>query len=372
MVNRSGPAGAAGNGSAQFAALNALRGVAALAVVFYHFSSRLDLPELFAHGYLAVDFFFVLSGFVIEKAYGARVAGGAMPILRFYGTRIIRLFPMVIVGTAIAAVIELYRPGSATEARHLPDTILALVTGMLLIPTLWSTTLEQVIFPLNGAMWSLFFEAVANAGFAPLRKWFGGSALPPLLAISGAGMVYSCMAFDTANVGFFTSNFLLGFFRVAWSFGLGIALYRYRALAPRIPFSVCVAVLVAILASPEFGRWNVWFDAACVLVVLPAIVFAASTVQLGRRGSSWSDAAGQLSYPLYAVHYSLVRSIGFVGLKMHLSLAGRLGVATAGTIAIIVFSALVYVLCDKPVRALLMAGFRSPRSWAAPVAGRGG
>ena len=89
-----------------FHSLDGLRGVAAIVVVIYHvfegyqFVGDKQYIEFMNHGYLAVDFFFMLSGFVIGYAYDDRLSGG-MSIWSFFKRRLVRLHPMLVVGTIL-------------------------------------------------------------------------------------------------------------------------------------------------------------------------------------------------------------------------------------------------------------------------------
>ena len=321
---------------------------------------RLHMPGFFAHGYLAVDFFFVLSGFVITKAYTARIETGALPIARFYLVRLVRLLPLVILGTLLAAMIEWRRPDIVDQARHLKETLLALVCGSTLIPILWSTTLEQATFPLNAPVWSLFFEAVANAVFAPLARMRAGRVvLPPLLAISAIFFFWGGQRMGTTNVGAGLDNFWFGFARVVWSFSAGIVLYVWRDRVPHVPFIISLLGLVLILFAPNLGSWDLLFDYACVFVLLPGLVFTASTARLNLSWRKIAAFSGDLSYPIYAIHYPFVRAISFAGMKLHLLVPGRLVVVAAGTLAIVVGSAVVYAVYDIPVRRRLSGLLRS-------------
>lgn len=322
---------------------------------------RLGIPNLFAHGYLAVDFFFVLSGFVIAKAYAARLATGTLPVGKFYLVRLVRLLPLVVLGTLLATMIEWRRPDIVDQARHLKETFLALVCGSALIPILWSTTLEQSPFPLNAPVWSLFFEAVANAVFAPVARLRAGRiVLPALIAISAIFFFWGGQVMGKTNVGAGLDNFWFGFARVVWSFSVGIVLFVWRDRVPHVPFIISMVGLILILAAPDFGSRDLLFEYACVFVLLPALVFTASTARLGPSWRKFAAFSGDLSYPIYAIHYPFVRAMSFAGTKLHLLLAGRLIVATVGTLAIVVASAIVYVVYDMPIRRRLSAMLRSP------------
>jgi len=347
-----------------FAALDALRGVAALAVVFHHFSTRIDLGGFFAHGYLAVDFFFVLSGFVIAHAYGPRLANGAMSVGRFVLIRAIRLLPLVFLGTLIAVAIEWRRPDILDQGVHFKDTLLALVFGDLLVPTLWPTSLQpNVAFPLNVVVWSLFFEAAANLFYAPLAHLRRGRwILVATAAVSAIMIVKGAEIFGAVNFGAEITGFGYGFARVGWSFSLGLALFRWRAWAPRIPFGWIVAGLVILLGAPDLGGWNAVFDETCVFVLLPMIVFGAIRTGFGAKGRLVAAISGDLSYPLYATHLPLLRAICFVAVKWDLPLAGRMAVAGAGTLVVVAAALLFYVYFDVPVRRALSSLLLSRKS----------
>ncbi len=333
--------------------LDWLRGVAAIAVVAFHLGRRLELPDLFGHGYLAVDFFFVLSGFVIAKAYENRLSTRKLSSGDFAITRAVRLLPMVALGTLLAAVVEVGRPGVSDQALHLREGLTALALGSFLIPVMWTTTLEATVFPLNGPMWTLFLEAVSNIAFVPWarlrlgRKWLYGA-----MAISLPFLIYGAWRTGGTEFGAVPSTFGLGFARIGWSFALGIILYYRRAHAPRIsPFIVTLALL-ALLAVPDLGRLNYIFDLAAVLVALPIIVLAASASNFNAR---WAAESGNLSYPLYAIHYPMVRLIGVVGLKMQLPSIGRLAFAVVALGAIVIASWATFRFLDYPTRKWLTA-----------------
>jgi peptidoglycan/LPS O-acetylase OafA/YrhL len=344
--------------------LDWLRGVAAIAVVAFHFGRRLNLPDLFGHGYLAVDFFFVLSGFVIAKAYGKRLDSGKLSGWSFFLTRAIRLLPMVVVGTLLAAVVEIGRPGITDQTLHLREGLTALVLGSILVPVMWTSTLETTVFPLNGPMWTLFLEAVSNVAFVPWAKmrlglgWVYGA-----MAVSFPFLIYGAWKTGATEFGAVPATFALGFARIGWSFSMGILLYNFRSRAPRANAAVVTLALVALLAVPDLGRLNPVFDLGAVLIVLPTIVFAAAASSSNARWAEWS---GNLSYPLYAMHYPLVRLLGVIGLKLHLSTAGRLGFAAAGLAGLVVASLMAFLFYDRPTRTWLTAKRRKGKP--APLA----
>jgi len=342
--------------SHRYAGLDLLRGVAALVVVLKHFVTRLELPYVAPNAYLAVDFFFVLSGFVIAGAYWKPLESGNLPVGGFTGKRLIRLLPLIFVGTSIAALIELGRPEISDELQHLTDIAIAFVFGITAIPLLQTSmlhtvTLEQTVFPLNTPTWSLFFEIFVNIAFAMwARARIGQAAMWLVLAASGIVLLLAIVRTGNANFGFRPSEFWYGFPRVIWSFSIGLLIYKHRDFAPSKCFALATIVLITILLLPDLGLPKAGLDAICIAVIMPAVVFFSLSARLGpatRRVAMW---CGNLSYPVYAVHYPLVRAISFVATELHLSWMGQLTVIVVGTVFIVGLSAIVYLVFDVPFR----------------------
>jgi peptidoglycan/LPS O-acetylase OafA/YrhL len=102
--------------------LDGLRGVAAIMVIIFHLfethSLGNHLIQIINHGYLAVDFFFMLSGFVIGYAYDDR--WDKMTLGTFFKRRIIRLHPMVIMGSIVGAALFYFQQSSLLYSMRTP------------------------------------------------------------------------------------------------------------------------------------------------------------------------------------------------------------------------------------------------------------
>ncbi|MCJ2091115.1 acyltransferase [Methylobacterium sp. J-072] len=342
--------------------LDFLRGVAALAVVLYHSSTRFNLPFLFPHGYLAVDFFFSLSGFVIARAYQTRISSGRLAVPEFVLIRAIRLIPLIVLGTLVAAIGEFARPGITNQHQHLIDAVSAFLLNIILMPMLYPNSLTFTVFPLNGPSWSLFLEAVANGVFA-VWAWsrLRLHTLVPLLIVSFLGMIWGVHLTGKIDFGAVRDDFWLGFPRVGWSFFSGIILFHFRNHSPNVLFIIPTCVLIFVLLTPDLGHINSTFDTVCVLFVLPWIVWAASLARFRSTGRRWSAWSGDLSYPIYTLHYPLLRYLGGGGTVLQLPLFGRLGVVFCATLMILVASAVAYVLFDAPIRKWLTQKLVLPR-----------
>ena len=338
-----------------YAALDLMRGIAALAVVLYHFSDRLAMPGLMAHGYLAVDFFFIMSGFVLAEAYGQRLRDGRMTTGRFLTLRAVRLLPLVIVGTVFAYALETRRPDVEQPSLHVWEALIAVVLNSFLIPTPFSSTMHQTLFPLNNAIWSLFFEAVANAMLpAWIRLRHAGRWLAIGMGVSALAMVYGAATHGTIQLGFDWSNVGFGFPRVILSFGFGLALHRHRHAIPSVPTWLPALALCGVLAVGPLGTGNALYDGVCLLVVLPAITALAIGGRSGPTLRRLSAISGDLSYPVYAIHAPVVRIVATLAASRDLALPTKSAVLGLSVLAIIGLAALVYAKVDVPVRSLLM------------------
>lgn len=281
-------------------ALDGLRGVAALFVVGGHvevlFSKRLPF---FWKGYLAVDFFFLLSGFVLAMTYDRRLASG-MSVREFMLRRILRLGPLYWLGCALGAVALIYATGPTTGERAL-----TIVSGIFLIPS-WPG-FSRHIFLINPPAWSLFFEvAVANLLFAALWKQLHGYVLIAISAVAAALFLWAIKTHGHGEVGSDQGSFAWGFPRVIFSFFLGVALFRFRSAMPvfRVPAWPLAVLLALSFLFRATGHASMVYDAFCVCVLYPALVY------LGAEASEISPrtgyVCGEISYALYVVHYPIL------------------------------------------------------------------
>ncbi|MDE6040881.1 MAG: acyltransferase, partial [Muribaculaceae bacterium] len=158
--------------------LDALRGVAALVVVCYHFGEGFATSvrdQAFNHGYLAVDLFFMLSGFVLGYAYDRR-RWESMTTADFIRRRFIRLHPMLVFGVLLGVIAFLIQGSVKWDGSSVQTGLVAAdaVSHSLLIPTLpgWLTEIRGngEAFPLNGPHWTLWFEYLGSFLFALLFR----------------------------------------------------------------------------------------------------------------------------------------------------------------------------------------------------------
>jgi len=301
--------------------LDGLRGVAAIIVVTFHLTEPLGtghLDILVNHGYLAVDFFFLLSGFVIGYAYDDR--WDKITIGSFFKRRIERLQPLVILGMTLGAIGFYFTDSTLWPLIHtvpIWKMLLVLLIGYTILPVPLSMDIRgwQEMHPLNSVGWSLFFEYIANILYAVWIRKFSKTALSVLVLVAAVALAH--LAITNGDVsGGWTLNVeqgRVGITRTMYPFFAGLLLSRI-ANPTRIKhaFLWCSVLVAMVLYMPRIGGadhlWmNGIYESVCILVVFPL------TVYLGASGEVHSEIErrickflGDISYPLYLVHYPLV------------------------------------------------------------------
>ena len=367
--------------------LDGLRGVAALLVVWYHvfegyqFAGGKAIIDFANHGYLAVDFFFILSGFVIGYAYDSRWSTG-LTIGSFFKRRLIRLHPMVIMGVIIGAV------GFATEGFSRWDgsvtptsmVLLCMLTSLFMLPCLPGSGHEVrgngEMFPLNGPTWSLFFEYLGNIIYALFLRRLSTSMLKVMTAIFGISLAAFAIT-DAAEYGFIGVgwtldgvNFVGGLLRMLFPFTLGALISRIFKPLSRVKgaFWICTIALVIIFHVPYIAgtspvSLNGVFETVCIALVFPALLWIGAS---GKTTDAFSQRVcsflGRISFPLYLVHYPIMYSFyKWLIRTEQYSFAETWPVALCAMAASIVLAYLCLVLYETPVRNFLTRKFNSKK-----------
>lgn len=354
-----------------FHSLDGLRGVAAIVVVIYHvfegyqFVGDKPYIEFMNHGYLAVDFFFMLSGFVIGYAYDDRLSGG-MSIWSFFKRRLVRLHPMLVVGTIIGLVSYMVCGAVKWNGEHMTifPIIAATVCGMLLLPATQGSFRDVrgngEMFPLNGPSWSLFFEYIGNFLYGIAIRKLSVRALATvvsmlaiamaafsILDISGYGMIGVGWTLDAKNL-------FGGLLRMSLPFTIGLLLWRIHKdrLKIQVPLYLFALLLVLVLAVPYMvSPYNGVFEIFVILFVFPMIIRYAPCAKIGRNGVSVCKMLGNLSYPLYIVHYPIMYAFYQWMIKtgkMHF--LDSWWVALLAIMSSIVMATLCFKVLDVPLR----------------------
>ncbi|MEG3089492.1 acyltransferase family protein [Sphingomonas sp. PB4P5] len=272
--------------------LDAIRGVAAFCVVMLHGSGWFG-PLKASGGYLAVDLFFALSGFIIADVYEPRFAAG-LTARAFIWQRAVRFWPLYMLGTLIGLFVAVIATPSWWLAPQAAGATLFLPSG------------ATHLYPLNKVAWSLGLELLANLVF--VLVWRSATVRNLLIVIGLSAVVLVLVALRDGNLegGFALATLDTGLARVTFSFSLGVLLYRLLPRLRHIPFPAWILVLLPYpLMLRSFGPL---YDLALVMIAFPILLLLAAKNQI-RSGVWLASGLGLASYALYAVHKPLTSLI---------------------------------------------------------------
>ena len=351
--------------------LDGLRGVAAIIVVFFHLAEPLSgshLDNIVNHGYLAVDFFFLLSGFVIGYAYDDR--WNKLTIGGFLWRRFERLQPLVVLGMTLGAIGFYFTDSTLWPLIHTVPAgklIVVWLIGCTILPIPLSMDIRgwQEMHPLNSVGWSLFFEYIANILYALGLRKLSNKALALFVLLAGAVLLHFAVTNPNGDItGGWTLNvehMRVGITRTIFPFFAGLLLSRVaRPVYIKNAFLWCSLLVAAVLLMPRIGGakhfWmNGLYEAICIIVVFPLIVYiGASGAVRSQTEDKICNFLGNLSYPLYMTHYVLVYFyVAWVSNHkgITLSQAWPYALLTFGGAIVLAYASL--KLYDEPVRAWL-------------------
>ena len=362
-----------------FELLDGLRGVAAILVLFYHIFEGFSFAELtngagdgvirtLNHGHIAVDFFFILSGFVISYAYDDR--WNSMNTWQFFKRRLIRLHPMLIMGAIIGTIAFAVVGFERWDGTTAPTgwVITALLLTMFMIPAVPGVPYEVrgngEMFPLNGPGWSLFFEYIGNILYALFIRRLSTVMLALLTVILGAVhawfFIWNISGYDMIGVGWTIDevNFWGGLVRMLFPFTIGMLLARtFKPRKIKGAFYICSIALIVMFAVPYIASTgdislNSLYEFICIAAVFPLLVWIGACGDNGKGYTSRINRLlGDISYPLYIVHYPIMY-IFYAWLieKQYYTLQDCWPMAALVVVSSILLAYLCLKLYDEPVR----------------------
>lgn len=352
--------------------LDGLRGTAALSVVLFHIFEMVT-PDWehnpLHHAYLAVDFFFMLSGFVVGYAYDERRAKGASPAIalsfwEFIKRRLIRLHPVVMVAATAGLIGYIFDPFVGTAqtvgvAISVGKLALIYVLSLLLLPTPELPNTWGETHPMNGPAWTLFLEYIANILYGLFAHKLKRGLHIALLALSAIALIFTALQFDRLGWGWSWKTVWVGYVRLAFPFLMGLFLYRMNLkLKVPAPYILCSLLLVVIFAVPTAPGITGPYEVACVLLAFPVILMMGAGI--GRMSGFWGAVCrftGQLSYPLYIIHYPLIYVFGHWVWSTHPGQAHMQAMAGVLFSTEIAIATLLLYAYDLPLRAWLTKKF---------------
>lgn len=317
----------------RFHTLDALRGIAAIAVMLFH--AGIAAPVFVPRGYLAADLFFVLSGFVLASSYEARLREG-MNLRTFVNARLQRIYPIFALGALVGMLLFSGSP-----------------LMLLMIPT---EPGDGLLFRANAPLWSLLFELIVNIGWASFAARLRLRTLAVLVIGLAALLIPAVQDNGGADVGAFWPSALPGFVRTAFSFTVGVILFRLFVRSGRARVATPLGwLLLPALVLPLMYLTESRAIADLIMLggAIPLIVWLGARWDI--NAPRMADRLGGLSFPLYCIHAPFV--------AMSNGSTPLLAATCAGTIAL---ALLLDRLFDRPVQAWFKA--RAQTACPAPLA----
>jgi peptidoglycan/LPS O-acetylase OafA/YrhL len=303
--------------SQNFLTLDGGRGVGAVLVVLGHSAMfwpgfpTLPLVPL-------VDIFFILSGFVLAFAYEPRFDKG-MTTRQFMLARVVRLYPLYILGIAMGTLVHLYAYYGDSPETSLSGLLLNSAPAFLMIP--WMDPNSEYIYAANVPAWTLFFELVINLLYIliyPLIRRMSGLLVVVTLSIG----LFLAMAvyYDTTDLGSRWTEFWGGFGRVGCTFFTGVLIYRLmgkpkETSSRRSLISVPLILLILFygIGAPE--PWSLIRDIILVTLVGPVLLWLFLIVQPPRWLQTIFASLGGMSYALYILHFPVYETVKRIAWK---------------------------------------------------------
>jgi peptidoglycan/LPS O-acetylase OafA/YrhL len=340
----------------RYFALDGMRGIAAAAVILVHTASSIAPAWSEPHfGFLAVDLFFLLSGFVLAYSYDRAFARG-MTAIQFMRKRFVRLYPLFALGLILGLglrIIPTIRDATTTGgAMSGHEMIISSLFNAFMLPAP-NGEHNHFVFPADLPAWSLFLEIwVANLMFACLWKRLQGRTLAVFIGAMVLLGLANEAVFHTWSVGAVWSNFVGGFVRVGFSFMVGVALARIHASRPPrlpVPCWLIWAALLALLFAPLSHGVGHAYELICVFILFPALIYFGAE---GIDKRPWiGSALGEASYGAYTLHIPLLSLLCYLVPAAILRPSPLYGIAFA--LGVILLSLPVAYFYDKPVQLAL-------------------
>ena len=341
----------------RFVALDLMRGIAAMAVMLLHCGYFFGLDGMFRHGYLAVDFFFMLSGFVMVAAYQERLDKG-WSTRNFIQVRIIRLYPLYLLGLLLGFSFHLLRNrlGSIHDTFH--NNLLFFLLGVCFLPAVAGPgDLSSYLFPYDIPTWSLFYELFGNLVHGVALRRRSTRFLVVWMVVAGVPLACAVWKSGGLNLGYNRAQFGYGVTRALFSYTFGILLYgvwmRHR---PRWPLWLsCLMLILPLLGVPSWTRFTAVYDLLITILVFPPLILFSASTQVPPIMRRPALIAGNASYAVYVLHVPLADWFQQVWLR---AFGHRLTYDTPwGGLVFVVFVSGIAIcldrLYDTPLRSLL-------------------
>ncbi|NYE24240.1 acyltransferase family protein [Pigmentiphaga litoralis] len=362
--------------------LDGLRGTASIVILVLHFLVGLEREYIIPHAGLAVDFFFMLSGYCITSYYAAQ-ASSQVSGRKLFLVRAANYYPAILLGLALGFSVYLLKVSMLAESVNWIVVAINLALSVFLVPSPFALTdTWDFIYPFNGVTWSIMAELsmvfLFGAFFVNMRK----SLLVILVIAGAAAATYQCFVFGAvtggmnwSHIGDHSHHYMatvagfslplpvfipLALVRAFFPFFCGVLIYRcfscrlgVGGIYAVIPHFLLAAVL---LTSLPVSRWI--YESIAITIIFPIILMWGSLAHAGDRYTRICHWLGNIAYPLYLTHYPLVIVFSYLIRKSGDRVPLSLWIAVEFVVCV-AFARLVFLVVDNRFRRKVLPRFAS-------------
>lgn len=284
--------------------LDGMRGIAALCVLTRHTGAFWTFSLY--RSYLAVDLFFILSGFVISYAYDEKIESGKLRVRDFVLIRLIRLYPVYFL-SVIFCIISLLSRVIVFNDDVVYNNIFSVISlTVLFLPS--KVIGSSQLFPINGPYWSLFFELIVNFIYVFIRRYLTTRVLILIIMLFGVAICTGAYIHGNLDMGLYwgTVSNVAGISRAIFGIFMGLFLHRKidrlaKYIPPKMPVWFGSVGIFLVLISPSVAGFDYFIDIISVTIIFPIFVLF-STNSSGRKDVKILSILGSASYPVYVFH----------------------------------------------------------------------
>ena len=295
----------------RFITLDLFRGIAALIILMRHSVPIAGFDPYVS--YLAVDLFFLISGFVFVPSAGDKLVSGKMDAKGAIINRFIRLYPLYFLSVLLAGLCFFtgaYTSFGITYQPFWQAWLISLTMGPnLTAPMFW--------FQINGLAWYLFVDIAGVIILSFVYKYLNNIALAIISIISAIVLVWAAYHMNPAgglDLGYANYNWQFGFCRFGFSFTLGMLLYRVMRNGffekqynkPLIGVALSLTLAICLCIQNINHDANAIISLVLTIVVFPVLVIIATKIDFGGTLAKIAEFLSNLSYTIYVLQYAII------------------------------------------------------------------
>ena len=331
--------------------LDGMRGLASIVVLWLHIVCICKIYPIPRHAFLAVDFFFCLSGFVVAYSYANR-SEEDRHISNFMRRRAARLMPLAIFGALLGGCFLVYRSVLLGDVNPLA-AIGATILNCLLLPTGNLIPIYSEAFGADPPLWSLLQELLASFLFVLVLVRLRTQGLIIVICVAAYVAVWVAGAAQSLDFGGMQAGVWCAPVRVAYPFACGVLIQRLPIAQNRLGFMAISLLAVSLLVPAH----DVTIQLISAVIIFPSIVYVGAGAQVNSKLVRIYRFLGNISYPLYVVNYPVIRFVDMI--TSQAGVKAPVLIAVIATMSSLAAALVAMLIVEPPIRRWLITGHKA-------------